>query len=275
MDLKKLNEFVAVQNGDLTYEDVLGLTQSNQFAEAGKMGEEWLKTQGGTDFSDAPFCIDTIKASKTKVILKDEVVKIYKEMLKRAVSQSDTPDKKQDNYEACFCLAGRKEGDTIILDEAFWDKAGYTPEKPYDPDACYFDLPTYNAYSNVTTASSGFVRKMETACKMPVSASSVRIVINGHTHPQTREMGRINNYPSRTDVVLAVEEAAKYYVQGDRTCTFLNAIVTAEGDLNIFGVDENGEFVIFDNVKNAKGEKVPSYTDGKYPLSNASAFAPN
>ena len=166
MDLRKLNEFVNAPNGDLTYEDVLAVTQNKQFIEAGKMGEAWVKSIGGTDFSDAPFCIDTIKASKTKIVLKEEAVKIYEEMLKRAVSQSDTADKKKDNYEACFCFAGRKEGDTIIIDEAFWDKTGYTPEKPYDPDACYFELPTYNAYSNVTTASDSFVRKMENACRI-------------------------------------------------------------------------------------------------------------
>ena len=226
--------------------------------------------------TDAPFCIDTIKPSKTKVVLSAEVFKMYQDMHKRAVSQSDTPTKDGDKYEASFCFAGRKEGDTIILDEAFWDKSGYVPERPYDPDACYSELPAFNFFSNVTTGSKEFASKLKTACKIPVSASNTRIVINGHTHPQTKSMGQINNYPSRTDVVLAVEEAAEYYVQGDRTCTFLNAIVTADGDLNIFGVDEKGEFVIFDNVRTKAGEKVPSYTEGKYPLSSGpDEFAPS
>ena len=275
MDLRKLNDFVAGQNGDLTYEDVLALTQSKQFAEAGKKGEDWLKSQGSSDFEDAPFCIDTIKPSKTRVVLSDEAFKIYKDMHKKALSQSDTPQKDGDNYEASFYFAGRKEGDTIILDEAYWDKSGFIPEKPYDPDDCYGELSAMNFDSNVTKTSGVFDSKLEAACKIPVSASNVRVVVNGHTHPQTREYGQINNYPSRTDIVLAVEEAAKYHVQGNRTCTFLNAIVTADGDLNILGVDEKGEFVIFDNVKNKKSEKVPSYTEGKYPLSKAGEFSPN
>ena len=59
-------------------------------------------------------------------------------------------------------------------------------------------------------------------------------------------------------------EATKNYVQGDKTCIYLNAIVNADGDLNIYGVDAQGEFVIFDKVQTRTGKQIASYTELKY-----------
>ncbi len=274
MDLRKLNEFL--NEYELQYGDVLQIVSDKKFADAGTLGEEWVKSVGGTDFEDAPFCIDQIASSKTNVVVGGEAVEIIKKMKSLATSQSYTPQKLNDNYEACFCLTGRKEGDTIIIDEAFWDKDGFAPnrQKYYDPDN-YDALPVYDDSSNVTTESEGYLRKVSATCKIPVSAGSTRVVISGHTHPQTRKMGKINNYPSRTDIVLAVEEAAKNYVQGDKTCIYLNAIVNADGDLNIYGVDAQGEFVIFNKVQTRTGKQIASYTEGNYPLSNSSTFTSN
>ncbi len=274
MDLIKLSEYV--KDNDLSYEEVVKLVDGKQFAAAGKTGEDWVKSVGGTNFEDAPFCVDTLDASKTKVVLGADAIQIVSDMIKKAKTQSDVQHIKMDNYEACFCLAGKKEGSQIIIDEAFWDEEGYMPtrNRNYDPDS-YYDLPAFNKNSNITTESTGYTKKVNDACKTQVSQNSIRVVINGHTHPQTSEMGQINNYPSRTDIVLAAQEAGEHYLQGDKTCIFLNAIVTADGDLNIFGVDEKGEFVIFDKVQTPSGKSIAAYTEGNYPLSNPSAFSPN
>ena len=275
MDLKKLAE--SVKENDLSYADVLALIEDQCFLKAATLGEDWVRSVEGTDFDDAPFCIDQIAGSKSRVVLGADAIAIIEEMKKQAKNQSDIKHIKMDNYEASFCLTGRKEGDKIIIDGAFWDKDGYMPNrnKNYDPDS-YYDLPTSRVGANETTTSDEFDSKMDSACGIAVPEGTIRVVINGHTHPQTSKMGQINNYPSRTDIVLAVEEAGKHYVQGDSTCMFLNAIVTADGDLNIFGIDEKGEFVIFDKVQTPAGKQIAAYTEGNYPLSSSpSGFAPN
>ena len=275
MDLKKLSESVKEKN--LEYTDVLELVGDKGFADAGALGEDWVKSAGGTNFEDAPFCVDKVARSRTKVVLGASAVEIFDKMKKCATSQSDVKHIKMDNYEASFCLTGRKEGDKIIIDGAFWDEDGYMPNKNrnYDPDS-YYELPTSRVGSNETTASKGFADKMKKACGDAVPEGTIRVVVGGHTHPQTMEMGQINNYPSRTDIVLAVEEAGEHYEQGDKTCMFLNAIVTADGDLNIFGIDEKGEFVIFDKVQTPAGKQIAAYTEGNYPLSSGpNGYSPN
>ena len=48
---------------------------------------------------------------------------------------------------------------------------------------------------------------------------------------------------------------------------FLNAIINADGDLNIFGFDvETGRFFILNDVAYQSGEKIAAYTEGNYPI---------
>lgn len=265
MDFQKLKDMF--NNGEISFEQLEGLIGETSFSEASKLGLDYAKGMKYVSFENAPFCLDRVKAAPVKVVLSESVKPIIEDMKTSAKEQSDKRGKSAENYEASFCLYGRIVGDKIIISDAFWDERGYKPNeyKYADPDSLNY-ASFFDNYSNVTTTSRGYDKQVDGVCASATSDGSL-VVIYGHTHPQTNTYGKINNYPSRSDIVLSVEEAVTHYAQENGNCTFLNAIINADGDLNIFGYDvEAGKFFTIHDVKYETGEKVASYTEGNYPI---------
>ena len=99
---------------DLSFEDVEKIIDNKNFSEAAKLGVDYAKSQKFVNFEDAPFCIDKIDAVPIQIVIADSVKKLIDDMKKSAIVQSDTAEKKGDNYEASFCLYGQKKGEKII-----------------------------------------------------------------------------------------------------------------------------------------------------------------
>lgn len=264
----KIEELKEVFNGDdVPFEKVEEIVSDDVFSGASKLGIDYAKGAGFENFEDAPFCLEKVTPGTAGVIVDDGVKPIIELMKKHAKTQSDTPRKKADHYEASFCLYGRLVDGKIMISDGFWDERGYKPNayKYVDPDALSYGS-FFADYSNVTTTSVWYDKKVDAVCE-GASPDGSLVVIYGHTHPQTNAYGKINNYPSRTDVVLSVEEAVTRYTQANGTCSFLNAIINADGDLNIFGFDvETGRYFILNDVKYRSGEKIASYTEENYPI---------
>lgn len=261
-ELKKLFD-----ENDVSFEEVEKIISEENFSVASKLGRDYAEGMKFASFENAPFCIDKVGASPVSVVVSDSAKSVIELMKSSAREQSDTREKSADNYEASFCLYGRMIDGKILITDAFWDERGYKPNeyKYADPDAMNYGSFFAN-YSNVTTTSRQYDRKVDEICATATPDGSL-VVIYGHTHPQTNTYGKINNYPSRTDIALAVEEAVEHYAQKNGTCTFLNAIINADGDLNIFGYDaESGRFFILNDVQYQSGEKIPAYTEGNYPI---------
>lgn len=274
MDIEQLKNLF--NENEPSFDDIEKIIGEEFFSEAAKMGKSYAEGMKYVRFEDAPFCIDRVGSAPIKVVVADSVKPLIEDMKKSAKEQSDTKEKSADNYEASFCLYGRFEGDKIVITDAFWDERGYKPNEYLyaDPDALVYGNFFAN-FSNVTTTSKWYDQKVDAVCETAPADGSL-VVIYGHTHPQTSTYGKINNYPSRTDIALSVEEAVTHYAQQNATCIFLNAIINADGDLNIFGYDvESGKFFILDDVKYENGEKIAAYTEGNYPISaGPSGYAP-
>lgn len=262
-----IEELKALFEEDVSFEQIEELVSDDVFAGASKLGIDYAEKHGFESFEDAPFCLEQVTPGTVSVVVDDGVKPVVELMKKLAKEQSDTSDKKADHYEASFCLYGRMQDGKIVITDGFWDERGYQPNayKYADPDSLNYGG-FFADYSNVTTTSRWYDRKVDAVCDSATPDGSL-VVIYGHTHPQTKELGKVNNYPSRTDVSLAVEEAVTRYTQANGSCSFLNAIINADGDLNIFGFDvETGKFFILDDVKYKSGKKIEAYTEENYPI---------
>ena len=264
MKIEEISSKFKVKNP--TFDDVAEIVADDNFIIAAKTGFDYAKNENYINFDNAPFCIDLATRSKTKLVVADRLKILIEDMHKKAVQQSDTPKIDGDYYEASFCLVGRDNGGVIEIQDGFWDDQGYIPNKKGDPDNYSYDFWRFD--DNVTIASSKFNNLIMKSCETASKDLSL-VLIHGHTHPQKREYGKINNYASRSDIVASVEESVDYYDQENGKCMFLNAIINADGDLNVFGYDVKKEkFLIFDKISYASGSKIKAYSDGNYPISN-------
>ncbi len=267
-DLIKLREEVGQ---DLPMEIIEKVIQDASFSEASELGVDYAKSNGYDSIENAPFCIDKVNASKTRIVIDDGVKQLIEAMKKSAYDQSSGKSL-GDNYEAIFMLIGERNPEGIIhITDGEWDERGYEPNKYkfMDPDAYNYSYDFFTDKSNVAEASSYFSKLVDRTAEAAKGNSLV--IIYGHTHPHRKGYGQINNYPSRSDISASVAEAMNYYVQENGVCTFLNAIINADGDLDVFGYDAGNEkFEIYKNIRYKSGEVVKAYTDGIYPIAKSS-----
>lgn len=236
------------------------------FVEASKLGIEYAKNNGFSEIEDAPFCIDKVSSSSENVILSPDAVDVVDEAQRLARVESDTEKMTfRSHVEVAFALVGYQTEKGIFIDEAFYDYASYGSLSR-----------RYNlAASNNLELSVGFMNKLCEACKNIDTSKGQRVVIYGHTHPQISPFWKVNNYPSRVDIASSIGEAYMHYEQNGGNCIFLNAIATADKDINIYGLNlTTGKYQIYPNVKNIYGDKIKSYTVGNYPLSEKSQKQP-
>lgn len=267
MDFEQLSAIFGTRN--VSFEQIETIIGSSDFKEASRLGVEYAKTHKYEELDYAPFCIDKVDASATRVVFADSLKELIKSMNDLAVDESDRIGKRGSHHEASYCFVGERIGDTIVIREGFWDSKGFTPNRLFaDPDGMdgWGNIFSYVTDANETSTSAAYERKIKEICAEAGQDGSL-VVIYGHTHPQMRKYKKINNYPSREDIKLAVEEAVSHYAQENGTCTFLNAIITADGDLNIFGYDvQTGKFEIYDKVQYETAGKIKTYTEGDYPI---------
>ena len=236
------------------------------FVEASKLGIEYAKNNGFGKIEDAPFCIDKVSRSGVNITLNRDAVDVVNEAQRLACVESDTEKMTfRSHIEVAFALAGYQTEKGIFIDEAFYDYASYgNLSRRYNLEA-----------SNNLELSVGFVKKLCEACENIDTSKGQRVVIYGHTHPQISPFWKINNYPSRVDIASSIGEASMHYEQDGGKCVFLNAIATADKDINIYGLNlTTGEYQIYPNVKNKYGDKIKAYTEGNYPLSEKSQQQP-
>lgn len=263
-----------------------GDESDKRFLEAEQLGIEHFRKSGYHGIACAPFCIDKIKRAGTRVIIEDSIKPLIELMKQKAVSESFQLGKYNTHYEASFSFVGRMKNNKIFIEEAFWDEEGFgkTTTKTskgsyYDPDCEYGSFDSFfrdsfrSAFStssgNITTPSDQYIDMQDSICAdAQDNENGIFVFINGHTHPFNKDMGKLNNYPSRDDVSKSISEAREYFSQPNGKCIYLNAIINAEGDLNIFGVNLlTGEYLAYDNiVYKASGDHVASLTEGKYPI---------
>ncbi len=248
------------------------ILKDETFNQADERGVNYAKNASFSNLQTAPFCIDLVKSSNISILVDDEVKLLIENMKNLALEQSDTLEAKADNYEATFLLIGKKEGDGIHIYDSCWDDEGFEPNRykftdPDNYDFAFFATPK----RNVTTISDKFVKVLHTVAGS--STDNSLVLIHGHTHPQTAAMAKLNNYPSRQDICASVEEALNFYQQENGTCLFLNAIINADGDLNVYGFDAKAaKFIKIDKIKYKSGEKISSYSQGSFPIKEESAL---
>lgn len=256
---------------DPSFAEISEIVSEESFREAGTLGFDYAKQNNMLSEETFPFCIDKVRRTQSRVVFDDSTKSLIEKMKALAKEESDDGSFKLNHYEAAFCLVGEKTKDKIIINDGFWDERGFKPNKTkfYDPDdygGFGFDS-FYDHSSNVVDVSSDFLEKMEEICNNAIGNNLV--VIYGHTHPQLDSLGKLNNYPSVSDITSSVSEAVEHYQQKNGYCTFLNAIINADGDLNIFGYDILfKKFIVLDKLVYQNGEKINALTDGNYPLSN-------
>ncbi len=256
---------------DPSFAEISEIVSEESFSEAGALGFDYAKQNNMLSEETFPFCIDKVRRTQSRVVFDDSTKSLIEKMKALAKEESDDGSFKLNHYEAAFCLVGEKTKDKIIINDGFWDERGFKPNKTkfYDPDdygGFGFDS-FYDHSSNVVDVSSDFLEKMEEICNNAIGNNLV--VIYGHTHPQLDSLGKLNNYPSVSDITSSVSEAVEHYQQKNGYCTFLNAIINADGDLNIFGYDILfKKFIVLDKLVYQNGEKINALTDGNYPLSN-------
>jgi len=254
-----------------SFAEIAEIISEESFNEAGRLGFEYAKQNNMHNEETFPFAIDRVRRAQIRVIFNDNLKPLINKMESLAKQESDDGSFKLNHYEAAFCLVGEKTKDKIINNNAFWDERGFKPNKTkfYDPDdygGFGYDS-FYDHSSNVVAVSSDFIDKMEEICQNATGDNLV--VIYGHTHPQLDSLGKLNNYPSVSDITSSVSEAVEHYQQKNGYCTFLNAIVNADGDLNIFGYDMSSKrFIVFDKLVYQSGAKINALTDENYPLSS-------
>lgn len=250
--------------------------EESTFFEADNMGLEYAKNNGIRNFDCAPFCLDKVKREDTRIIFNDNLKLFIDAMIGIAVLQSDKNGEKAENHEAAFTFIGRRddEKNKIFITKAFWDEEGFGVDNRKKKNAAaliddYSDLPMFSDpyQGNVTTVSDNYYHKQEKYCEKADNSGNF-VIINGHTHPQLLRHGKVNNYPSREDVVLSITEAATHYGDYNGNCTYLNAVINADGDLNIFGFDmKKQKFVVFDKlVYKDSSTSINSLTEGNYPI---------
>lgn len=258
---------------DAKIDEIKTFLDNDKFNKAVEMGRTYAES---ANIKEAPVCIDKLNHSAQKVTLSREAVEIYKKMCSFAKKESDTVADRGDgtqlvipgtHFEYSFCFVGQKTENGIFINNAFFDTENAISNVFNDPD---YSGNFYNVFANnknMTSTSASFDKKMHEACETANDQEASIVVIYGHTHPQTSQLGKINNYPSVTDVELSVTEAHDYYQQENGNCTFLNAIINADEDINIFGYDiPKGEYVTFNKVYNSYGDKLPAFTESNYPI---------
>lgn len=258
---------------DANLDEIKTFLDNDKFNKAVEMGKTFAQSKG---YQEAPVCIDKLDHSADKVVLSREAVDIYNKMCSLAKRESDTVSYRGDgtslvipgsHFEYSFCMVGQKTENGITINNAFFDKESAVNSVFNDPDYSGNFYSVFANSKNTTSTSASFDKKMHEACETANDEEGSTVVIYGHTHPQLSDLGKINNYPSATDVELSVTEAHDYYKQEKGNCTFLNAIVNADGDINIFGYDiPKGEYVTYNKLYNSYGDKIPAYTEGNYPL---------